>query len=111
MKPSTQKKLARKRHLDVHFGGVAAHSDSKAQSMLRNLTMKTLGTLAVAFALLALSAGAFAQTDTNSASEKPIELSPTVVTGSWIPTAENVGPAPLQTITSKEIEQAGRRIY
>src|SRR5215470_7539595 len=41
--------------------------------------------------------------DTNA----PTKLKPTVVTGSLIPTAETVGPAPVQTIDSTAIEQAG----
>src|SRR5262245_55858744 len=41
--------------------------------------------------------------DTNA----PTVMKPTVVTGSYIPTAETVGPAPVQTLTSTEIDQAG----
>ncbi len=43
--------------------------------------------------------------DTNT--NAPTRLKPTVVTGSLIPTAETVGPAPVQTIDSTMIEQAG----
>ena len=38
---------------------------------------------------------------------EPTVLKPTVVTGSYIPTAETVGPAPIQTLSSEQIEQAG----
>src|SRR5437763_14210786 len=40
--------------------------------------------------------------DTNATTMKPV-----VVTGSYIPTAETVGPAPVQTITAAEIEKGG----
>src|SRR5437868_12336299 len=43
---------------------------------------------------------AFAQT--NATVMKPV-----VITGSYIPTAETVGPAPVQTITAAQIEQVG----
>src|SRR6516225_7003189 len=42
-------------------------------------------------------------TDTNA----PTVMKPTVVTGSYIPTAETVGPAPIQTLSSEAIQQAG----
>ena len=35
-------------------------------------------------------------------------MKPTVVTGSYIPTAETVGPAPVQTLSSEAIDQAGQ---
>jgi len=41
--------------------------------------------------------------DTNA----PTKLKPTVVTGSLIPTADMVGPAPVQTLDTASIEQAG----
>src|SRR5947208_7725006 len=34
-------------------------------------------------------------------------MKPMVITGSYIPTAETVGPAPVQTITAAQIEQIG----
>ena len=40
--------------------------------------------------------------DTNATTMKPV-----VITGSYIPTAETVGPAPVQTITSAQIESIG----
>src|SRR5882724_2805579 len=40
--------------------------------------------------------------DTNATVMKPV-----VITGSYIPTAETVGPAPVQTITAAEIEKVG----
>jgi len=35
-------------------------------------------------------------------------MKPTVVTGSYIPTAETVGPAPVQTLSSEAIDQSGQ---
>ena len=43
------------------------------------------------------------ETDTNA----PTVMKPTVVTGSYIPTAETVGPAAVQTLSSEAIQQAG----
>jgi iron complex outermembrane receptor protein len=43
-------------------------------------------------------------TDTNA----PTVMKPTVVTGSYIPTAETVGPAAVQTLSSEAIAQAGQ---
>ncbi len=37
----------------------------------------------------------------------PTTMKPIVVTGSYIPTAETVGPAPVQTVTAVEIEKVG----
>jgi iron complex outermembrane receptor protein len=49
-----------------------------------------------------LAPGLHAQ-DTNA----PTEMKPTVVTGSYIPTAETVGAAPVQSLSSENIIQAG----
>src|SRR5437762_13563340 len=60
--------------------------------------------LLVTFALsLAVSRTARAQEATNA----PTVRKPTVVTGSYIPTAETVGPAPVQTLSAIDIQQAG----
>src|ERR1051325_512022 len=37
----------------------------------------------------------------------PTQMKPTVVTGSYIPTAETVGPAPVQTLGEQMIQEAG----
>jgi iron complex outermembrane receptor protein len=42
--------------------------------------------------------------DTNA----PTVMKPTVITGSYIPTAETVGPAPVQTLSTEIIQQAGQ---
>ena len=39
--------------------------------------------------------------------EQPVKLKPTVVTGSLIPTAETVGPAPVETVTAADIAKTG----
>jgi iron complex outermembrane recepter protein len=41
------------------------------------------------------------------ANQEPTQMEKVVVTGSYIPTAENVGVAPVQTVTPVEIEQTG----
>src|SRR5947199_3748208 len=67
----------------------------KMPSGLRRMVVVGLvGTIFVAKTALAQ--------DTNATTMKPV-----VVTGSYIPTAETVGPAPVQTITAVQIEQIG----
>src|SRR5690349_7931726 len=56
------------------------------------------GSILVATPLLAQVA------DTNA----PTVMKPTVVTGSYIPTAETVGPAAVQTLSSEAIQEAGQ---
>ena len=51
---------------------------------------------------LCLASAGFAQ-DTNG----PTAMKPTVVTGSYIPTAETVGATPVQTVGAVEIQQSG----
>src|SRR2546425_3776337 len=60
----------------------------------RMVLVGLVGTLFVATTALA--------EDTNATTMKPV-----VVTGSYIPTAETVGPAPVQTITAAQIEKVG----
>src|SRR5882672_4131888 len=60
----------------------------------RTVFVGLVGTLFVATTALA--------EDTNATTMKPV-----VITGSYIPTAETVGPAPVQTITAAEIERVG----
>src|SRR5205814_9929923 len=54
---------------------------------------------------------ALAQQATNKVAaantEKPVKMEKTVVTGSLIPTAETVGPAPVDVIGSEKIQQVG----
>ena len=71
-------------------------------SSLPNPSRLVAKALGVALASAALS-GANAQAQTTNATELPA----VVVTGSLIPTAETVGPSPVQTIASVEIEKAG----
>src|SRR5439155_23626436 len=58
--------------------------------------------LAGLMASLLIVATALAQ-DTNA----PTKMKPTVVTGSLIPTAETVGPAPVETLQAADIERTG----
>src|SRR6266478_7545060 len=60
-------------------------------------------TLLVGLAASCIGATAALSEDTNA----PTTMKPVVVTGSLIPTAETVGPAPVQTIGAAEIERAG----
>src|SRR5882724_7111047 len=60
----------------------------------RTVLVGLVGTLFVATTALA--------EDTNATTMKPV-----VVTGSYIPTAQTVGPAPVETITPATIEKTG----
>ena len=53
--------------------------------------------------VLTLAVPAIAQ-DTNA----PTVMKPTVITGSYIPTAETVGASPLQTLSTESIDQSGQ---
>ena len=70
-------------------------------NLLRKTTPALQLTTLVAGAAL-VAAPTFGQ-DTNG----PSKVKPTVVTGSYIPTAETVGPAPEQVLSQTAIEQAG----
>ena len=68
-------------------------------------------TFAIGFVTVLALAGAARAQDTNAPTEQntsaPTELKRVVVTGSLIPTAETVGPAPVETISAAEIEKVG----
>src|SRR6266436_3435006 len=67
---------------------------------------RTLATqLSTAGMLLAIAQSAWSQDGTNV----PIQLKPVVVTGSYLPTAETVGPAPVETVTAAQIEKTGEQ--
>ncbi len=68
-----------------------------AQTLFRNTLL-----LAIAGSVLMVQTTP-AQVDTNA----PTALKPTVVTGSYIPTAETVGVAPVQTVTAAQIQEVG----
>src|SRR5437016_2271883 len=65
---------------------------------------------ALGIQMLALSV-ALAQQATNQTAaatgEQPVKMEKTVVTGSLIPTAETVGPAPVDIVSGERIQQAG----
>jgi len=67
------------------------------RSTIRRALYGTLG-----IPMLALPV-ALAQQATN----QPVKLEKSVVTGSLIPTAETVGPAPVQAITIEDVQKAG----
>src|SRR3954471_5677245 len=74
--------------------------------MMKNLhdsPPRTLRKLFLAAGCSLLPLASFAQTDTNAA----VQIKPTVVTGSLIPTAETVGPAPIETVSSADIQKTG----
>jgi len=74
--------------------------------MMKNLhdsPPRTLRKLFLAAGCSLLPLASFAQTDTNAA----VQMKPTVVTGSLIPTAETVGPAPIETVSTADIQKTG----
>src|SRR2546427_7907182 len=62
--------------------------------LCRTFVMASVGSL---FGAVAVQAE-----DTNATVMKPV-----LVTGSYIPTAESVGPAPVETITPEQIQRTG----
>jgi iron complex outermembrane receptor protein len=73
--------------------------------MINNLLEKIppLKTNLISLATILLFVNAAMSQDTNA----PTVMKPTVVTGSYIPTAETVGATPLQTLSTTAIEEAG----
>src|SRR5438132_650259 len=78
---------------------------NQIRSTIRRALYCTLG-----IPMLALPV-AMAQQATNqiaaATGEKPVKMEKTVVTGSLIPTAETVGPAPVETLNASDIEKIG----
>src|SRR5256885_10174954 len=78
---------------------------NQIRSTIRRALYGTLG-----IPMLALPV-ALAQQATNQVAaantEKPVKMEKTVVTGSLIPTAETVGPTPVQTVTGEDIQKSG----
>src|SRR6266704_4533686 len=78
---------------------------NQIRSTIRRALYCTLG-----IPMLALPV-ALAQQATNqiaaATGEKPVKMEKTVVTGSLIPTAETVGPAPVETVSAADIQKIG----
>ena len=53
--------------------------------------------------VLSIALTALAQQDTNA----PVKMKPTLVTGSLIPTAETVGPAPVEVVSTADLKETG----
>src|SRR6266566_2644360 len=78
---------------------------NQIRSTIRRALYVTLG-----IPMLALPVALGQQATNQSAAatgEQPVKMEKTVVTGSLIPTAETVGPAPVQTLSNEAISQAG----
>src|SRR6266496_2386964 len=73
-----------------------------SKTSLRTSTRFVCSTLGAVVACAALLC-ANAQAQTTNASQLP----PVIVTGSFIPTAETVGPAPVETFTAADIAKSG----
>src|SRR5882724_1163354 len=71
--------------------------------MPKNKPSKVTAAIGFGLALAGVVSSAYAQTDTNA----PTKLKKMVITGSNIPTAETVGPSPIETITSEAIDKSG----
>src|SRR6266571_8114797 len=78
---------------------------NQIRSTIRRALYGTLG-----IPMLALPV-AMAQQATNQTAaatgEKPVKMEKTVVTGSLIPTAETVGPAPVDVVGAEKIQRVG----
>src|SRR5215510_5950533 len=68
----------------------------------KNTPKQFIHALLVSATTLTITTSAIAQ-DTNA----PSKLKPTVVTGSYIPTAETVGPSPVDVVGREEIQKVG----
>src|SRR2546423_8258724 len=66
-------------------------------SLLRTMLVGLITSLVLTLSVLAQDSNA------------PVKLKPTVVTGSYIPTAETVGPAPVNIISSVDIQRSGQQ--
>src|SRR6266480_3761324 len=77
---------------------------NQIRSTIRRAIYATLGIplLAVPIALGQQATNQVAAAKT----EKPVKMEKTVVTGSLIPTAETVGPAPVQAISIEDVQKA-----
>src|SRR5436309_8374815 len=78
---------------------------NQIRSTIRRALYSTLG-----IPMLALPV-AMAQQATNQTAaatgERPVKMEKSVVTGSLIPTAETVGPTPVQSVSVEDIQRAG----
>ena len=74
---------------------------SKIQQLKRGAALRRALIGSMSLPLLATSG--FAQQSTN----RTEQLKPVIVTGSYIPTAETVGAAPIETVTAADIEKTG----
>ena len=78
-------------------------------NQIRSTVRRALyGTLGIPMLALPVALAQQATNQTAAATgEKPVKMEKTVVTGSLIPTAETVGPAPVQMLSNEAITQAG----
>src|SRR5262245_33050878 len=78
------------------------------QTYLRSAARRLLyGTLGIQMLTLPVAYGQQAGQPAPASSEEPVKMEKTVVTGSLIPTAETVGPAPVDTATAEAITKLG----
>jgi iron complex outermembrane receptor protein len=76
--------------------------------MIQKLNQKNYSIIARSMVLVGIfalcsNAGKLIAQDSNA----PVAIKPTIVTGSLIPTAETVGPAPVETVSSVDIQKTG----
>src|SRR5687768_8286373 len=79
---------------------------NQIRSTVRRALYATLG-----IPMLVLPVAMAAQQATNqtaaASSDQPVKMQKTVVTGSLIPTADTVGPTPVQSVSVEDIQRAG----
>src|SRR6266566_8598466 len=78
-------------------------------NQIRSTVRRALyGTLGIPMLALPVALAQQATNQTAAATgEKPVKMEKTVVTGSLIPTAETVGPAPVDIVSAERIQQVG----
>src|SRR5438552_2288339 len=98
-----------KRTLRKHSNRGINPMSNNLQNHVRSTIRRALyGTLGIPMLALPVALAQQATNQTAAATgEKPVKMEKTVVTGSLIPTAETVGPAPVDIVSAEKIQQVG----
>src|SRR5437016_6116326 len=98
-----------KRTLRKHSNRGINPMSNNLQNHVRSTIRRALyGTLGIPMLALPVALAQQATNQTAAATgEQPVKMEKTVVTGSLIPTAETVGPAPVDIVSGERIQQAG----
>src|SRR5881396_141237 len=100
-----------KRTLRKHSNRGTNLMSNNLHNQIRSTVRRALyGTLGIPMLALPVALAQQATNQTAAATgEKPVKTEKTVVTGSLIPTAETVGPAPVEVVGTVEIQKSGQQ--